>query len=457
MLAFTYLGLIIFILFIEVIRKKETSFDFLSLFSLVFTLCYPLPAFLLSVGLGTSELMIAGKVYNGDLPTTVAIFLGYLVVVIGFSSSSAIALGKNIHIQPRTEQVLILLAIVLLLVGCGSIQIYSQQYGGLSVALSKTILIRSSAASVGESGNLLFFKHLMFFTYFSSYLLGGFVFNKKILRGNLLIYFLLFNTFIASVVISFIASILGSSRASLIYYLVGFYLVYILKSKKIFSVATIPILIGIALFLVYGKTFFFSLTALPDGLDAVVARFVKSINSPASSSSEGFNFYQFLANFSFPLYSLETSLNTNYQPRLFIDLINGFLSLIPERVFNIDKAPNISYYNTLYLAQTDAYEIPAGFLAFGIYSMSWLGLVIVCFIYGWVGRYLQTIFNSYMYSINWMPFLYVLTAQVWIDFQPSGDPQIFIQSYFWYLISIILLLLLGIKVSFISSSKLAKA
>lgn len=448
MLACTYLGLIIFIFFLEVIRKKETVFDFLTLFNLIFILCYPLPAFLLTVGLGTKELIIGNNVYQGDPQTTIAIFLGYFVVVVGFYSKSAVALGKHIVIKPKKDQTVIALAILVLLLGCVSIYIYSLQYGGLVNAMSQTILIRSGSSRVGESGNLVFFKHFMFFSYFSSYLLGALAFSKINFRRHPLIGIGLIILFIGSIVISFIASTLGASRASLIYYFVGFYLVYTLKTKRIFSLATIPIIFGISLFLIYGKTLFFSLTALPLGFEAIAERFIKSINSASSSSGEGFDFYSFLANFSFPLYSLEASLNTVYQPRFFIDWINGFLALIPSKVFNITKELNVSYYNTIYLIQTDAYEIPAGFLAFGIYSMSWLGLIIVGFTYGWIGRYIQTIFNRHLSKMDWIPFIYSLTAQVWIDFQPAGDPQLYIRKYFWFFISMVLMLFMASKISF---------
>lgn len=85
--------------------------------------------------------------------------------------------------------------------------------------------------------------------------------------------------------------------------------------------------------------------------------------------------------------------------------------------------------------------------------MSWFGLVINCFMYGWIGRYLQTVLNKYIHTILWMPFLYVTTAQVWIDFQVSGSPGVYMQTNFWYWISVFLLLSIVVKVSITPSKR----
>ena len=52
MLSIAYLGLTIFIVFFELTRKKDTKFDFLSLFHLFFILLYSLPGYFVT-DLGT--------------------------------------------------------------------------------------------------------------------------------------------------------------------------------------------------------------------------------------------------------------------------------------------------------------------------------------------------------------------------------------------------------------------
>lgn len=451
-MAIANLGLIIFMIFLEIVRKNTKKFDYLTLFNLIFLFSYPLPAFLLGVNLGTDHLSLDSKLYTGDIKTTYAIFIGYFVVVIGYYTKSAEKAGSNLLIKTTNHKKVIFLAIFLLLFSLLSIYIYGLQYGGIMVALAKTILIRQN---LEESGSFVFFKNFMSFSYFASYLLASELFAKKVakipnywlMKTSLAILFLL------SVFISVLSSLLSSSRASLIYYLVGFYLAYILKARKIFSVSSIPIMLFIFVFILYGKAILFSFTALPDGLDSVVSRFYDSMQDKQAESDNESLLYEVLANFAFPLDSLHGSLNNDYDLRLFTDLINAFTALIPERVFNIQKPPSISDHNTFIVLGNVDYSVPAGILAFGIYSFSWFGLIIVCFIYGWIGRYLQTALNKHIDNISWVAFIYILTALQWIDFIPSGDPTLSLKGGLSYLISMILLLSSCSKLS-ISSPKI---
>jgi oligosaccharide repeat unit polymerase len=446
-MALAHLGLIVFIFFSEFVRKKTKKFDYLTLFNLIFTLCYPLPAFLLGVNLGTSELSLGSKLYTGDIQTTYAIFLGYFAVVAGYYSKSAEKAGSNLCIKTTNQRNVTVLAIFLLSFSFLSIYLYGLQYGGITLALSKTILIRSN---VVESGVFVFFKHFMNFSKFASYLLAAYCFSGQLTKTE---HPFAMKTILAillslSICTSFIASFLSSSRAALIYYLVGFYLAYILKTKKIFSVYTIPSILFVAFFVLFGKAFLFSLSALPNGgFDSALSTFVNTMQTEKAGSNIESSFYQFLSNFSFPLYSLHTALNnSHYDLRLFTDLITAFQSLIPERVFNIQKPQSISDYNTLLMLGNVDYQVPAGILAFGIYSFSWIGLIMVCFIYGWFGRYLDTFLNRHIDDINWVPFIYVLTALTWVDLIPSGDPALSLVGSLGYLIPMTLLLSLCCKV-----------
>lgn len=446
-IALANLGLIIFILFSEFVRKKTKKFDYLTLFNLIFTLCYPLPAFLLGVNLGTSELSLGSKLYTGDIQTTYAIFLGYFAVVAGYYSKSAEKAGSNLFIKTTNQRNVIILSIFLLLFSFLSIYLYGLQYGGILNALSKTILIRSN---VVESGAFVFFKHFMGFSKFVSYLLAAYFFSRKLTKPE--------NSFASKTVLaillslsifaSFTASFLSSSRAALIYYLVGFYLVYILKTKKIFSVYTIPVILFVAFFVLYGKAFLFSLSSLPNGgLDSALSTFANTMQVDKAGSNNQSSFYQFLSNFSFPLYSLNTALNnSHYDLRLFTDLITTFQTLIPERVFNIQKPQSISDFNTLLMLDNVDYQVPTGILAFGIYSFSWIGLVIVSFIYGWFGQYLHAFFDKDMDYVDWVPFIYVLTGLTWVDLIPSGDPALSLVGSLGYLIPMSLLLTLCCKI-----------
>ena len=445
MIAITYLGLLMFMLFIEKIRPKETKLDFLTWFHLIFALAYVFPAFLLEANFGNqvAEMNYDSPSYISNNETIFAIFLAYFLVVISFYSKSAKKMGGNIIIRkaPR-DRTVIIYAIVLLLVSCLSIQIYGAQYGGVIVALAQTNLIRSNA--VAESGPLLFFKNFMFASFFGSYLLASLIFIRKIKQGRLILIVI----FLFSVIISLIAATLTSGRIPLINYFLGFYLVYVISTEKFSLNYSMIFIFIITLFLLYGKAFFFSLTAIPDGFVAVVETFVKAIES--QPDSEGFSLYKLMANFSYPVNSLDVAFEKIYQERFFLDWIYGFVSFIPQRLINLNLPPSAADVNTEYLVGPVTYGIPPGFLAFSIYSMSWPGLIILCWVYGWIGRYLQTILINHMNQIYWMPFLFVLTFVTWGDYQPSGDPEVFLKAYFWFFASSIILIFVLSKITLIN-------
>ncbi|KYC40125.1 hypothetical protein WA1_29720 [Scytonema hofmannii PCC 7110] len=444
MLATAYLGLIVFIIFLEFFRKKAKAIDFLSLFNIIYILMYPLPALILDADSRSSSsiLNFRSTLYISNIQTGLAIFIGYFVVVIGFYSSSSPKNGKNIFIKSKDNSV-ILLACFLLLLSIVSIHLYSSQYGGFVYALSNANLIRQQAEIVDTGGALVFFKHFMGLSQLTSYLVASFLFIKKTKTRRVFLYFI----FIFSVVLSTIAVTMIGSRGGWISYYIVFYLVYVLQTEKFSWGFVIPFICFISLFIVYGKPLFFSLTALPDGFGAMVEKFQEFLNN---SPDEGFSFEKFMSSFVYPLHSLDAAFYTHYEPRLFVDWIYAFVTLLPERLLNDIEVPKtISYYNTYYIIGTNEYEIPTGFLAFGVYSMSWFGLIVVCFAYGWIGRYLQNILLNNIFEIPWVPFLYIVIAKIWLDYFTAGDPRILIFPNLGLLFSVTLLLSLASKITIV--------
>lgn len=438
MLESAYLILLFIIAFIEIGRKKSDKFDFLTLFNIYFSVLYPLPAFLLAYDFDQAASSLAENIslYTNSIQTALAIFVGYFVVVIGFYSPSAIKFGKNIIIEARKNDRLILgYAFFLLLFSCLSIHIYGLQYGGFLNALANTTLIRVQAI---EGGNLVFFSRLTLFSIFASYLFCSFTFIKRNKKGRIWLSII----FLFSVVVTVIALTMTGGRSPLINYVIGFCLVYFLKNQKISWLTLSVIGCFLVLFLFYGKALFFSLTAVPNGLGAVIERFSDSLNESASGE---FSFYNFMHNFQYPVFSLDVAFTQRYQLRWFIDFIYGLASLIPDRLLGTAPAESIIYYNSRYIIGNNDFSIPTGFLALGIYSLWWPGLIIICFTYGWIGRCLQTALNKHIHDIFWLPFIYVVIAQIWMDFVAS-DPETFFQLYFSSLTAMILLMLLGSKI-----------
>ncbi|WP_414621934.1 O-antigen polymerase [Calothrix sp. CCY 0018] len=439
MLAIAYLGLTLFILFIEIVRKKKVVFDFLSFFNLMFCLMYPFPAFLMSANLAFdgSEYTGAFKFSIYDAQVLLAIFLGYFVIIIGFYSISAKNYARKTTVTWQGDKQILRIAIFLLLFSCISVQIYAYQFGGLMSAISKATFIRTAVA---EGGTLVFFKHFMFLSFCPSYLLAAFIFDKKTRKHKLFLY----TAFVISAFSTVIGVTITGGRAHLIIYFLTFYLVKIIVSKKVPWLLTISLLLPSILFILYGKAFFFSLSGIKDGFDSVLELLVTSIESQ-SEDSDGFS--SLVANFSYQIYSLKAALEADLPLRLFIDWYYGIISFLPERLIEVEIPETLSTFNTRYIAGNNDFMIPTGMFAFGIYSLSWPGLIIVCFIYGWVGCFLENFFYNNLNQAAWMPFLYVMAAQIWIDFFTAGDPEIFLFADFGYLLSIFILFAVGSRIS----------
>lgn len=439
MLANAYLGLIIFILFLEFQRKKILKPDFLTLFHIVFVLLYPLPAFFLEANIqhSTDELSMPGREYVSSIQTVIAIYLGYFSVLFGFFSRSAEKFGIKVNIESTNEKIVNYYAFVLLIISIISIHIYGMQFGGVINALTNATLIRSNLL---DSGPLVLFKHFMPLCFMSSYL-----FSYPLMLGSKdckKIY-----SFIGlslSFAASFVSTSMTAGRAQFIYYLLVFCFVHTLKTKKLLSFPLLLISGFSLIFILFGKQLFWSLSGLTDGLEGVLITFSESTYNDPSTNS---NFYKILANFAYPVHSLNAAFSSNYDVRLFADWLYGIISFLPERIINVEVPNTVSYYNTEFIAGTNDFEIPVAFLAFGIYSMSWPGLIIVGCLYGWIGRYLEIIIVKHLFKINWMAFLYPLIAIIWIDFQPSGDPRVFLTSNFSLLLSICILLFVINKTS----------
>lgn len=398
--------------------KKSDKFDFLTLFNIYFALLYPLPAFVLAFDFdnSASDMAVGISLYTNNIQTALAIFAGYFLVLIGFYSKSAKTFGKNIIIKDRDNNLIVLVfAIFLLLLSCLSIYIYGLQYGGIVTAVAKTSMIRAQAV---KGGNLVFFVRFTMYSSLASYLLYSFVFIKKYTQAK----FFIFITFCFSVIASLTALAMSGARAGFMYYFLTYYYVYIIKTQKFSWLFFSILLTCTVIFLFYGKLLFYSLSAIPDGYDAVINIITKDV-----VTHEEFNFYNFIHNFQHTVFSLDVAFSANYQPRWFVDFIYAFNSLIPDRFLGTEEVQTIVAYNTEYIVGSVASQnvaIPPGFLAFGIYSMWWPGLIILCFTYGWIGRYLQTVIRKHIHDIFWMPFVYILVAQMWVDFMNS-DPETF--------------------------------
>ena len=445
MLAIIYLGLICFIFLFELVRPKIKSFDYLTFFNIIFCVSYPFPGLLFTLtninNLSSSILLgTTTDLNNSQVP--LAIFLTYFIGVIGFYSQSAQIKAQKIVIEHRChDNVIIVYILILLSLSCISIQIYSSQYGGLLSALSNAALIR---AEVIEAGSFSFFKRFVFLCLFAAYLSASLLFIKKTNRKRNRLYIL----FLFSMITFLVSFLMIATRAVLLRTVITFYLVYVICRGRVSLKFMMIFIISSSLFVFYGKEIFGSLTALPDGFDAVIDKFQYFLDTKEKTD---FSLNELNSEFTFPFTSIYAALNTVYEMRFLNDWLYGFASFLPDKLLydlmHIEVPQTISYYNTYYIVKSNEYEIPSGFISSCFYSLSWPGVIIFSFSYGWLGRWLQTIFINHIKQIYWMPFIYVAGGLIWADFIPYADPKILLHTHFWFFISTLILFALATKIS----------
>ena len=436
MVGLAYLGLIIFIICLENIRKKDTKIDFLTLFNVFYILLYLLPSFIFAADI-INVRTIRYLEYRQDTEASVllAIFLGYFAVLLGFSANSAQKAGNKILIRKISDQKIACISLFFLVLSIVSLVIFSSQYGGIITAVSKANLIRNGAV---EGGTLSFFKRFLYLAFNAAYLLAALAFIKQKKKFNFTISLL----FILSLIVALVASLIVASRSTMILAFSIFYFVYVIKTNKWHFKFLIPLMVSAVLIILYGKAFFFSLTGIPDGFSAVGDKFMETINEKESSN---YSFKDLIGTFAYPVYSLYAALSENYELRLLTDWIYGILSFLPDRLLDLEPNYSMSYNNTFYLANNNEFDIPTGHLAACIYSLSWPGLFFFSWIYGWIGRFLQTMMVNYLEQLFWMPFIYIVSAKVWSDVLTYGDPTTFLQTNFCQLILVISVTLMAIN------------
>jgi hypothetical protein len=441
MVAAIYLLLILVILFLELTRRKSAIIDFLTLFNLGYLMWYVFPAILIALqpNQALSGIWLNVSQYTNKPQTALAVFTAYIFIFLGFHAKSAQSLATKIKIESRNSKLIFFFTVGLLSFCLLCLHIYSSAQGGIIKAISQAIAVRSNTAdsSVGEATIMLRF---IGGTAFASYLLAGYVFTDIRKQDKLLQIVL----FVISVIGSICSFLVRAGRLDVIFYLLGFYQIVVQKTKKIPLAFSLLFVFFTVMFLFYGKEFFGALGSIPDGWDAVERSFNERLTE-GEKGDTGFNIYHFMANFYYPIISLDVAFGKDYELRWFKDLFDGFVSIIPDRMLGGEPPKTILYYNTVYIVGSFDFAIPTGILAFAVYSLWWPGLIITCWVYGWIGGYLQTVFNRHREEIFWMPFFYSIVSQNWVVLQ-SVDPESYFQSNFIFLFSSFALLTLGAKI-----------
>ena len=177
------------------------------------------------------------------------------------------------------------------------------------------------------------------------------------------------------------------------------------------------VLPGIALIILYGKTFFSSLKALASG---------ETIQQISYERSEPI--YDILRNVEHRVVSTDVAVQLFGQQNMtyFYDFIMSPFFLIPSRLFGIEKPDSIAYLNTYNIMGIYESTIPPGLVGYGLYSLSFIGVVIVALSYGMLGSFADSVRGQtagFQSKVIYVGLSFLLFFQAF-----TGEPRVFVLS-----------------------------
>ena len=134
-----------------------------------------------------------------------------------------------------------------------------------------------------------------------------------------------------------------------------------------------------------------------------------------------------LSNFSSPYLSLDASLfaletrTLNY--RYFVDIPMGVLFYL--RMIGVNMGDTVAYYNTYILTGQTISHVPPAIIGLGIYSLGFIGIIIVSALYGILLRIVRALFLGTEKSPIFMMYRIVSGMLIGV-FVSSGEPRLLV-------------------------------
>jgi|GEM_PF-6577008 len=438
----------------ELYRPKATRVDFLSAFSALFVLYYPLIIIFYVTSFDdivkANPSVAVQQFAKFDLEVVAAVIVGYVMTVIGFYSRGALRLANKIQIVPRarvTTDAWTAFGFFIFAFLCTVL--YTLQFGGPVEALSQASVIRSGHI---QAGPLAFLRKLLPTAQVATLLCFAFLVEKRWQDEDRPDSHLIRNAVIALLILSFslliYIQLLRSSRGAIIIFFLIVYTSLVVRKGSLMPILLLIVGGAASFFLMIGDDLFLSFRALQDGgglQDVWIA--LTGPSEPDMVTEETPLLLGYFQQFQHLIPSLFGSLTVvPAQPdelRWFADWIYGVLSLLPESLIPIETPASVTVYNTYVLLGLWESTIPPGLLAFGVYSMWWPGLVIYCLAIGWAGRFIQTVLLPSRVNCFWRYVMYAQFIFVWAMGLVDGDPRLTVRSYFvyvgWLLLAMVIL------------------
>jgi oligosaccharide repeat unit polymerase len=329
---------------------------------------------------------------------------------------------KQVKVNVCFQRKLFYISLLFLAIGCLSLYFYANIYGGLFSLIRSATYIR--AGFTAES-KFLFLGRFILFGSISSWLLLSLIksgYRTKLTR------FL----FLISLTVIVINSLVTAGRQTLLMNLIILFFIYADSSKRkftdYFKDFRFLFLLGFSvIFILYGKNIFSFIT------------FSSNIDVEKNV------FFDLISEFAHPYTSLLASIeyiDKSMELRGVVDIFYGLVTLLPERLLGIRAGDSVSFLNTILVFNQEKGFYPPGMIAYFYYSFWFVGVLIGTYIYNIVSNYFIRLCYKYSEIHQVFKAFYVFFIISFSQYIMSGDPRVYINSYFMYYFTLLIIIMI---------------
>ena len=312
-----------------------------------------------------------------------------------------------------------------------SLLIYIQQFGGFSSFVVNLIINRSGRLDQSLVGQYAFFGRFIDLAIIP---IVYFLYEKRKTKRDVIFLF-----FMPLGVLLFSNLFISVSKLKFISLVLLFYLTVSIRQNKLYLQFLFVIFTVVFFALpVLDEIFILAYKVYDDeGFLAVPFKIASAILSGSLGQGQyesflkdnsGNSYLKSVQYFTFIQMSLQFSIDNSYPLLFFRDFFTGFIRLLPSRL-NIQTGVEVYQLNTsiFYGYYPDlpvlTWGVPPGIIAFGIYSLSVPGVLIIAFLLGYLFRAVDLFFKSIVEIDRSFSSFYAYTLFILGVYTMNGSPK----------------------------------
>src|SRR5699024_1341055 len=156
------------------------------------------------------------------------------------------------------------------------------------------------------------------------------------------------------------------------------------------------------------------------------------------------SFFSLINEFAHPYTSLISSLyylKETFDVRGVIDFYYGLISILPERLLGIESGESISYLNTFLIFHVQEGFYPPGLIGYFYYSLGVTGVILGSYYYTFLSNYFIIICRKHEQVHPIFNGLYIFFVISFCQYIMSGDPRVYIKSYFLFYMAFLIIII----------------